>query len=207
MISEFIEPGMLVFDVGANAGYFARECVTRGASVVSVEPDRTHIDALNIPGVTPVIAAVSDEPGTAEFYVSHNSKWSSLHPEWVTGHYGKPEPDMIRVEVITLDMLIAEFGEPDFLKIDTEGNEANVLRGLSYRVPVLSFEYHGGAYPVKLNNDPVYECVTMLPGYEFRAAQHETEWVTDWIDGDGLMAVMPSLTWGDVYARTTRTEP
>lgn len=204
MLNEFIEPGMLVFSIGANSGDVARRCVALGAEVVAVEPDRKHIHTLTGPGITPVIAAVSDTHGTAELYLSHNDKWSSLHPEWVTGHYGKPDPDTIHVEVVTLNMLIAEFGFPGFIIIDTEGHEANVLKGLSHRVHALSFEYHGGQYPVRLDHDPIYECVTLLPGYEFRAAQHETQWVTDWIDGDALMAVMPSLTWGDVYARDTR---
>lgn len=201
ILREFITPGMLVFDIGANAGYFAREVTALGAQVVSVEPDRKHIDALNMPGVTPIIAAVGAEHGTATFYLSHNDKWSSLHPEWVTGHYGKSDPDTQLTEVITLDMMIGEFGQPDFIKIDTEGNEAAVLRGLSYTVPALSFEYHGGAYPVKLNTDPLYECFTLLPGYEFRAAQHESHWVTDWVNADDMMTLMRDLTWGDVYAR------
>lgn len=201
ILKDFITPGMLVFDIGANAGYFAREATALGARVISVEPDRKHIDALNIPGVTPVIAAVGEEHGTAQFYLSHNDKWSSLHPEWVTGHYGKPDPDSVLTEVVTLDMLIAEFGAPGFVKIDTEGNEAAVLRGLSHRVPALSFEYHGGEYPVKLDDDPMSECFTRLTGYEFRAAQQETEWVTDWVDVIAMIAMMRELTWGDVYAR------
>lgn len=205
MINEFIEPGMLVFSIGANNGDVARRCVALGAEVIAVEPDRMHIESLTSPGVTPVIAAVGEEHGTAELYVSHNSKWSSLYPEWVTGHHGKPEPDSIHVEVMTLNSLIAEFGFPGFIIIDTEGNEANVLKGLSHRVPALSFEYHGGQYPVELNYDPVPYCVQHLAGYEFRAAQHETQWVTDWVDGDTLLATMRDLTWGDVYARVKNT--
>lgn len=201
ILRDFITPGMLVFDIGANAGYFAREATALGAQVVSVEPDRKHIDALNIPGVTPVIAAVGDEHGTRPFYLSHNDKWSSLHAEWVTGHYGKPAPDTVLTEVITLNMMVAEFGFPGFIKIDTEGHEAAVLRGLSHRVPALSFEYHGGEYPIELVDDPMAECFDLLRGYEFRAAQQETSWVTDWVSGDEMLAAMKTLTWGDVYAR------
>jgi len=45
------------------------------------------------------------------------------------------------VPVTTLDMLIGKYGVPDFCKIDVEGYEYNVLRGLTQRVEVLSFEY------------------------------------------------------------------
>ena len=44
------------------------------------------------------------------------------------------------VETITLEQLIAEQGSPFFIKIDTEGHELNVLRGMVRPVPYLSFE-------------------------------------------------------------------
>jgi FkbM family methyltransferase len=202
MIEQFVKAGDLVFDIGANDGTFARACAALGCRVLAVEPQHSHLEDLTgIPGVTPVIAAVGDSYGFADLYLSHNSKWSSLHPEWVTGHDRQATPASQHVEIVTLDGLVAEFGAPDFLKIDTEGHEADVLRGLSQPVPALSFEYHGGAYPIKLDTDPLYDCLMMLDGYEFRAAQHETAWVTDWLTADALMAVMPHLTWGDVYAR------
>lgn len=201
MIEQFVTPGMLVFDIGANDGAYARRCTRLGATVIAVEPNATHEADLAMPGVTPVMAAVGASPGTTRLYLSHNTKWSSLHPEWVTGHYGEPEPAHQITNVTTLDALIEEYGVPGFIKIDTEGNEAEVLRGLSQSVPMLSFEYHGGAYPIKLNVDPLYDCLMMLQGYEFRVAQHEIEWVTNWVGVDALMAIMPRLTWGDVYAR------
>jgi transposase len=44
------------------------------------------------------------------------------------------------VETTTLDKLIAEHGLPFFIKIDVEGHEPSVLRGLHSAVPYLSFE-------------------------------------------------------------------
>ena len=38
--------------------------------------------------------------------------------------------------------MISRFGAPDFCKINVEGLELEVLRGLSRPVPALSFEYH-----------------------------------------------------------------
>jgi hypothetical protein len=45
------------------------------------------------------------------------------------------------VRVTTLDKLIRAYGVPRFVKIDVEGFEHEVLRGLSSPVPYLSFEF------------------------------------------------------------------
>ena len=44
------------------------------------------------------------------------------------------------VETTTLDHLSAEYGLPFFVKIDVEGYELRVLRGLRHPVPYLSYE-------------------------------------------------------------------
>ena len=45
----------------------------------------------------------------------------------------------------TLDALMARFGAARFVKIDAEGAEPAILRGLSTPVPALSFEYLPGS--------------------------------------------------------------
>ena len=45
-----------------------------------------------------------------------------------------------QVETITLEQLISTYGLPFYIKIDVEGYEPNVLKGLQTAVPYLSFE-------------------------------------------------------------------
>jgi hypothetical protein len=46
------------------------------------------------------------------------------------------------VETVVLDSMIATYGKPGYIKIDVEGFEYEVLKGLSQQVPLISFEYH-----------------------------------------------------------------
>ena len=43
-----------------------------------------------------------------------------------------------QVETVTLEKLVATYGIPFFIKIDVEGHEPSVLRGLNSPVPYLS---------------------------------------------------------------------
>ena len=51
----------------------------------------------------------------------------------------------VDVEMTTLDALVAEYGEPAFVKLDMEGGEAAALHGLTIPVRGVSFEYLSGA--------------------------------------------------------------
>jgi Methyltransferase FkbM domain len=44
--------------------------------------------------------------------------------------------------VVTVDSLIEAFGAPDYVKIDVEGFDLEVLQGLTRPPPLLSFEFN-----------------------------------------------------------------
>jgi hypothetical protein len=48
--------------------------------------------------------------------------------------------DQLLVKMTTLDLLIQEYGVPDYVKVDVEGYELEVLRGLTHPVRMISFE-------------------------------------------------------------------
>src|SRR5262249_21672789 len=57
-------------------------------------------------------------------------------------NWGPPAEAEILVPTYTLDEMIALHGKPQYIKIDAEGYDYEVLRGLSQSVPYISFECH-----------------------------------------------------------------
>jgi hypothetical protein len=111
----------------------------------------------------------------------------------------------VRVEVKTLDHLIARYGLPKFIKIDVEGYEAQVLAGLNSAVRYLSFEFT----PELM--DEAEKCVARLErisdGYLFNYCLGEdlNFVLDDHVTGAELSGrILPELArqgnFGDIYA-------
>jgi hypothetical protein len=111
--------------------------------------------------------------------------------------------------VVTLDSLIAEYGAPAFCKIDVEGYEIEVLRGLTTPVRALSFEYLPPAHDAALT---CLDLVAALGTYEYNYVAVETARFASsaWLSGTELLTLLdrirPLGRSGDVYARL-RTLP
>jgi hypothetical protein len=108
-----------------------------------------------------------------------------------------------RIKTTTLDSLIAEHGVPAFCKIDVEGFELDVLRGLSRPVPALSIEF------VSENLDAVRKCLDRLEsvgfsgfnyslGESMRMERERTVSRGELVEC--LDAHADSDAWGDLYA-------
>jgi len=147
--SNFISPGDLVFDVGANIGDLTHVFLNLGASVISVEPQPYCIKILEKRfdennNVTIVKKGLSNEPGHLAFFVSSRnhatSTFSDKHKQ-ITQFKNRVWDKTINVPMTTLDTLIESYGRPSFCKIDAESFEFQVLGGLNSKIPILSFEF------------------------------------------------------------------
>jgi FkbM family methyltransferase len=148
----------LIFDVGANLGLKTDVFLRLGARVVAVDPDPANQRALRDrflryrvtrKPVVVVDAALSDVNAMQTLWIeAPGSALNTLSRKWVEAlegderRFGRPVAygQQTTVRTTTLDALIVRHGEPYFVKIDVEGFEGNVLRGLRRRVPYLSFE-------------------------------------------------------------------
>lgn len=154
-------PGDLIFDVGANDGLETDLFLRLGARVIAVDPDESNQSILRERFVKfrlspkPVVIvgkAVSDKNGMESFWVDGpGSAVNTLSQKWATtlkenkarhtfGHCGLDFEHNREVETTTLEELIKMFGRPIYIKIDVEGYELNVLRGLRQLIPYISFE-------------------------------------------------------------------
>lgn len=153
---SFLTHCKLIFDIGANDGHKTAAFLELADKVVCCEPDAFNFRVLTIrfrnkrTSVIPINKAVSDHTGTEEFHIHHpGSAFNTLNPKWkqiLQDDNGKRWNENIRftdtstVELITLDELIRLFGKPGFIKIDVEGYEQHVLKGLSQKIPYITFE-------------------------------------------------------------------
>jgi FkbM family methyltransferase len=142
--AKFIHQGDLVFDVGANFGEKTRAFLRLGANVIAFEPQPECMEELKAcygrnPRLRTVQGVLGAKPGKHTFYIFENKGACSLIRDWGWG--GAIESE-IQVSMFTLDQMIAQYGRPSFIKIDVEGYEYEVFKGLTKHVPCLSFEYH-----------------------------------------------------------------
>jgi FkbM family methyltransferase len=152
------QDGDLIFDIGANHGSKTDIFLRLGARVLAVDPDETNQKTLREKflryrwvkkPVTVVGRAVSDksgihtlwidEPGSAKNTLSQKWVETLRHDEARFGHRLNFAQHK-EVESISLEELIVTYGSPVFIKIDVEGYEPQVLRGLKSPIPYLSFE-------------------------------------------------------------------
>jgi len=219
LLRQFVAPGCLCFDVGANIGDISEIMLKLGARVVAIEPQAEN--ALRLQqrfeshrAITIVPMAAGANQGAAELLICTSSDCSSLSPEFAEtlSRSGRVPASYLwdhteKVEITTLDALISRFGTPHFVKIDVEGYEAEVLKGLNSPVRTLSFEFT----PERL--DPALECIRRLSSlgdYEFNftiGRRHRLE-LEPWVGPDKLADELSTRTFpmiggpgGDAYAR------
>lgn len=213
--SQFIGPGDLCFDVGANLGNRTEAFLKIGARVVAVEPQGDCARTLrerfgDEPDFSLIESALAEAEGETEFFVSSSNTLSSCSPDWI--EYAKDLPafkdcqwdQKTTVKTTTLDALVDKHGPPVFCKIDVEGFEYEVLRGLSQAVGMVSLEYTVGIM------EPSMNCIKHLANLgmtEFNYSEGESmDWaMPNWVSSDKLRDILTKLPgdilFGDIYAR------
>ncbi len=152
-----IRPGDVIFDVGANLGYFTdlfSDITGRDGRVHAFEPlpatyslltkrIRARSSGLN---VTLVEAACGDVSGSAVLVVPAGDAQQASLAIHASGSWSQQGRASYRVQTIRLDEYLESSGSRrvDFLKCDAEGAELAIFRGLGDQLerlkPLLCFE-------------------------------------------------------------------
>jgi len=188
--AQFVSPGDLCFDIGANVGQSIEALRACGGSVVALEPNPHCQPALRHqfsadPKVTLVEKAVGDRPGKATLHFSGTAATASLRADW-----NRRDDQTVEVEIVTLDQLIAAHGAPKLLTVDVEGSELQVFLGLGRAVPIIYFEMHAREIEVVGRILARLGRLGRIEGVNAISEDHSTWLWPDWAPLDDFMGRM-----------------
>lgn len=211
----------LVFDVGANNGNRVQPLLNLGTKVVAVEPQEECYKLLKAKfgkKIEIVTMGLGEAEGVKDFYVADTSIISSFSTEWIDSvkndRFKKNSwAPPIKVQLTTLDKLIEKYGVPRFIKIDVEGYELEVLKGLSSPIEIISFEY---TVPEQVNK--IIDCLSQIEknsgkiecNYSIGESMNLT--LNNWYALNDFKQLVTSKEFidtgfGDIYVRTQSLAP
>lgn len=180
--------GSVVVDVGANCGYdtlVAASLVGPEGQVIAFEPVPSIVARLaesvranRLGQVSVRNVALGREPGTTEIFRADGSNTGNSSTSWEPGHTSEGTVDVARGDTYLVD----EAARISVIKIDTEGDEVNVIGGLTRTLAAMS---PGAAVLVEVTPDklalrghtalelwnlfprPEWECFQIRNDYDF----------------------------------------
>jgi len=183
---DCLEPGMTFYDVGSHFGYFsllASTLVGPEGQVFAFEPTANTFQVLSEnaarrDNITCNQVAAYRESGHLTF-LDQGLGDSSLNfivgDQWEGGET-KAGTREIQVPAIKLDDFAQQHGDPDFLKIDTEGAEVPVLQGMANVIqrchPTIVLEL-GDPVCERTGNEPSRQNVVLLQDYGYEVFEYQ----------------------------------
>jgi FkbM family methyltransferase len=135
--ANVIKKGDTVLDIGANIGYYAlaeARAVGEKGTVYAVEPVKSNFELLNrniklnnFTNVPAFQCAFGDKNKEAEIFVSDKSNLCAISKDAVGGEILEVQP----VTMMTIDEFIKDKKTPKLIRMDVEGYEYEILKGMS----------------------------------------------------------------------------
>ena len=187
----------MFLDVGANMGQSAVSFrIFHPAPILSIEPNRFHEPDLRflkrmLPRFAYAMLGAGDQNREATLHVPFYKglpltgeaaleRDVAMEPWWVEMQTGSSDMDAVKIESVPIKVCrLDDLGlEPSFIKVDVEGSEAAVIRGLVQTItahrPIILIECSTGEDDLyRLLQDLDYE------RYDYLPEEHRLELHTD----------------------------
>jgi FkbM family methyltransferase len=197
IFAQYLKGGDTFYDIGANVGFFsiiAAKLVGNTGKVYAFEPGsgnahsvRHNAQLNNFSQIEVIAKAVSHTSGSGQLLLA---KYSGGH----TLAIADAPPDLageVTVDLVSIDDLIAQnkIKPPNFVKVDVEGAELDVLKGMTETIktyqPTVIYEIDDGdrdAYERKYR-----ELANFFERLNYRVTQIENSYDTiDWCVGHAI---------------------
>jgi FkbM family methyltransferase len=214
---KFLKHADLVFDVGLNLGEKAASFLDLGCRVVGFEPQRNiYLQAVNRfknnGNFIGENVALDDSKGVSTIRIASFHTISSMNLEYIRNvkklrfsTYSWDSEEVVNTD--TLDNMISKYGVPKYIKIDVEGHELNVLRGLTSRIEYISIEFITEMLgPVKECLDYVDRLNEKKSSFNYIYGNNDNFYFEHWIGKDEIIAYLDSVNdrqneFGDIFIR------
>jgi FkbM family methyltransferase len=197
IFTQHLKPGDVFYDIGANVGFFsiiAAKLVGDGGKVYAFEPGEGNANSIrhnarlnNFNHIEVIEKAVSHTSGEGQLLLAKYSGGHALAT-------ADAPPDLageVTVDLVSIDDLIAQnkIAPPNFVKIDVEGAELDVLKGMTETIktarPAIIYEVDDGdrtAYERKYQ-----ELADFFGSFDYQVTQTENSYDTiDWCVGHAI---------------------
>lgn len=178
---EHFREGDTFYDIGAHFGYFSLMASEKSDKIFSFEPRpanrkffEKHMRLNKVKGVQLLPYAIGDKTGTVRFNTQTGS---------ATGHVD--DNGNLEVEMIHIDQWVqnGKLPEPDFIKIDVEGGEIEVIKGCQHTIST-----HRPKLLIATHSDELHKAVMQfLKGQKYQTEVLEPESET----GDTEILALP----------------
>ena len=211
-ILKLINRGDLYFDIGAHLGEKSKPFIEKKIRTIMVEPLPACVKSLKKlyckNSIVKIIPKGLGSKNTKKI-LSINKQMpttSTFAKHWKSGRFSNLTwSGKTQIQITTLDNLIKKFGNPQYIKIDVEGYELNVLKGLTKKSGIISFEITSEFF-----SDAI-KCLNYLKKLSYNSFTfsigEQKKFFSDWSDYKTIINLMKKeikkdkLFWADIYCK------
>ena len=207
----------LVYDVGANKGNKVKAFLKMGFRVIAVEPEKKALSTLHWrfdknKNVTIVENGVSITEGELTIHIAESrSGLNTLSEKWVNSletekenrwHKKHSFKDRYTVKVTTLADLFSKFGIPYFIKIDVEGYESQVIKGMKQVPAFMSFETNLPEF-LPETIESIRYLISLSEKIVFNYSVADKLESDSWISGEKMISIVknPSIRYMEIVCK------